>query len=79
MLIYVTSDGKDCVAILYAKGSKYANYLMKKYTENTSTCRCRLLFEGFLSYNGSEIKVAGCKCCDLCRTKYTCKQCEGSH
>ena len=32
-------DGKDCVAILYANGGKHANFLMKKYTENTSTCR----------------------------------------
>ena len=69
----MTSVGKDCVAILCAKGSKHANYLMKKYTESTSTCRRRLLFEGFLSYNESEIKVTGCKCCDLCRRKYTCK------
>lgn len=72
-------DGEKSMAILYGKGGRHATKCMKRYAENTSLCRRRLLFEGFLNFYESEIKASGCSCCDICKIKCTCEYCEVSN
>ena len=73
-------DGKDSVAILYeGKGGKHSNVQIKNYVSNTLKCRRRFLFEGFLSYYEAEIKVTGCKYCDVCKRMCACECCQSLH
>lgn len=49
-------DGKPAEAVLFGgKIGKHASSTMKMYSDNTSLCRRRCLFQGFLKYNESEI------------------------
>ena len=49
---------------------------MKNYSCNTTLCRRKLLFQGFLSYNESELdKVTKCRCCDICAMVCKCSKC----
>ena len=43
---------------------------VNNYRDNEKTCRCRLLFEGFL-----KIKISACKCCDVCANDCKCGEC----
>ena len=70
-------DGKSSVATLYAgKGGKHANAKVRNYVSNTVECRRRLLFQEFLLYTEFNIKVKGCKCCDVCQQSCTCEACK---
>lgn len=69
-------DGKPAQAILYVgKGGKNSSKAMKAYTVNTSSCRRRFLFCGFLSFFEKDIKAIGCKCCDVCELRCKCQMC----
>ena len=69
-------DGENAVAILYrGVGGRKATAKVKAYVENEVTCRRRLLFQEFLLYSESSIKVSGCNCCDVCLLICTCTQC----
>ena len=72
-------DGESSVATLYAgKGGKHASAKVRSYVSNTDKCRRRLLFQEFLLYAESSIKVIGCKCCDVCQQSCTCETCNTS-
>ena len=69
-------DGLSAQAIIYqGKGGKHSEKKIKDYVSNNSICRCRFLFCDFLSFCESDIKVSGCKCCDICKAKCTCEFC----
>lgn len=73
----VGRDGKDSSAILYkGRGGRNSNKGIKDYSSNTSVCRRILLFSGFLSFSKNDIKVTGCKCCDICKVKCECELCD---
>ena len=72
-------DRESSIATLYAgKGGKHASAKVKNYMSNTDKCRRRLLFQEFLLYAESSIKVKGCKCCDACQQSCTCETCNSS-
>lgn len=48
---------------------------MKDYITNVSICRRKFLFENFLKYSEKDMKVIGCKCCDLCSKTCKCSLC----
>ena len=59
-------DGLSAQAIIYqGKGGKHSEKKIKDYVSNNSICRRRFLFCDFLSFCESDIKVSGCKCCDI--------------
>ena len=67
-------DGCDAEAILYeGKGGRHA---IKKMKENSTVCRRRFLFEDFLKFYEKDIRVCGCKCCDICARSCTCSLCQ---
>ena len=69
-------DGENAVAILCrGVGGRKATAKVKAYVENEVTCRRCLLFQEFLLYSESSIKVSGCNCCDVCLLICTCTQC----
>ena len=69
-------DGKSSVAVLYQGiGGRNATKTVKDYVSNTTVCRRRLLFQGFLMFSESDIHVSGCKCCDVCEKLCTCALC----
>ena len=43
---------------------KNSSKAMKSYVY-ASSCRQRYLFRDFLSFSEKDIKVTGCKCCDI--------------
>ena len=58
-------NGKPARGELYVKGrKKYITYDMKRYIENFSECRRKLLFQKFLMYSES-MDPLGCACCDI--------------
>ena len=58
-------NGKPARGELYVKGrKKYITYDMKRYIENFSECRRKLLFQYFLMYSES-MDPLECACCDM--------------
>ena len=76
-------DGEKAEALLFeGKTGQHASAMMKTYSSNTTVCRRKLLFQGFLKYNESEIDaIVKCKCCDVCACTCKCAKCysESSH
>ena len=69
-------DGSNSTALLYgSKGSRHANKDIKHYAANSSVCRRRLLFRGFLFHSDNDIDISGCKCCDVCLKSCKCVSC----
>ena len=69
-------DGKPSQAILYfAKRPINTTTESLKYASNVSVCRCRLLFQDFVMYSETDVRVTGCACCDICKNKCTCMVC----
>lgn len=69
-------DGDSSMAMLYrGKGGKNATRNVKEYVSNSTMCRRRMLFQDFLMYSERDIKVSGCKCCDVCGNACTCSVC----
>ena len=81
--MYVQESGRagrdeklSLALLLYNKGDlgpKHITKHMKKYCENVTNCRRRLLFEDFVDCQSSDFK--GCLCCDVCQIKCKCGQC----
>ena len=68
-------NGKPARGELYVKGrKKYITYDMKRYIENFSECRRKLLFQKFLMYSES-MDPLGCACCDICTRTCQCTNC----
>ena len=59
-------DGKDAEAVLYkGKIGHHANASMKMYASNTTYCRRKTLFQGFLEFNERNLgQIDWCKCCE---------------
>ena len=69
-------DGSQSEAIFFhGKGGKYASIEVLNYRDNEKTCRRRLLYKGFLKYYEKDIKISGCKCCDVCANDCKCGEC----
>ena len=71
-------DGYGAEAIVFeGKGGRHSSRKIQDYVPNSTVCRRRFLFEGFLKYSEKDIKVCGCKCCDiLCARLCTCGSCK---
>ena len=70
-------DGSHSVAIAYeGNRAKNASSLVKEYEANSSLCRRRLLFRGFLMFSEEDIKAVGCMCCDVCGKLCQCSECK---
>ena len=70
-------DGKDAQAVLYkGKIGHHANASMKMYASNTTYCRRKTLFQGFLEFNERNLgQIDQCKCCDICANSCKCSIC----
>ena len=70
-------DGKDAEAVLYkGKIGHHANASMKMYASNTTYCRRKTLFQGFLEFNERNLgQIDQCKCCDICANSCKCSKC----
>lgn len=69
-------DGSASEAILYqGRGLRHASQQIKNYALNRTICRRKFLFRNFLMYSEKDIKVVGCKCCDICFRVCTCLNC----
>lgn len=69
-------DGFNSIAVLYLiKGLRHTvNSRMKRYIENTSSCRRNVLFDDFEGYVSPSC-IPPCACCDVCAGGCQCMSC----
>ena len=64
---YLQETGLPSQAVLYkGKGGKLAPKIIENNVSNKTVRRCRLLFQEFLLYRETSIKVDSVVCCDMC-------------
>ncbi len=69
-------DGLDARATLFeGKSGQHSSEQLKEYASNTTVCRRKLLFKGFLKYYDGSVKMSRCRCCDVCAVSCECVEC----
>ena len=70
-------DGSLCRAhLLYEKADQqHTAKVMMQYCNNSVECRRKQLYQDFDDYNELKIPSLKCLCCDVCKTKCDCGNC----
>lgn len=73
-------DGKPaCALLLHArKDQQHTRKSMQNYYKNTSKCRRLQLFSEFDGTDNLSFPTSLCMCCDICRRKCMCGECDKS-
>ena len=73
-------DGMPSTALLlYGNPRKHMQQKMLDYCNNSAACHRTTLFKHFLFYEGNEVSIFKCKCCDICALNCTCNECSANH
>lgn len=73
-------DGYAANAVLFysSKEDRITSSQMIEYTKNNTVCRRKILFQDFDESDRIEMPCSKCLCCDICKVKCACENCQKS-